>query len=115
MGNRFKMPNIDLANVGNTLVQAGKTAGKVVSDHASEFLVVALSLVTVDNIRVRLGRNKDKKSYEENTIAQQKVIRKHEAEISVLKDQAQQAKHAQLRVDQLEQIVKNITEGEATE
>lgn len=115
MRNHFKLPNIDFTKVGNTLVQAGKTAGKFVSDHTPEFLVGALSLVTADNIRVRLGRNKDQKSFEENAIAQQKVIRKHEAEINVLKEQAEQAQDAQQRVDQLEQIVKNITEGGASE
>ena len=115
MGNRFKVPNIDFAKIGNTLVQAGRTAGKFVSDHTPEFLIGALSFVTADNIRVRLGRKNDQKAFEKNAISQQAVIRKHEAEINVLKKQADQAQDAQQRVDRLEQIVKNITEGGATE
>lgn len=115
MGNRFKVPNIDFAKIGNTLVQVGRTAGKFVSDHTPEFLIGALSFVTADNIRVRLGRKNDQKAFEKNAISQQAVIRKHEAEINVLKEQADQAQDAHQRVDRLEQIVKNITEGGATE
>ena len=51
------------------------------------------------------------KSFEENNIKQQTVIRKHEAEINVLKEEAEQAHEAIQKVDQLEAIVKNITEG----
>ena len=80
-----------------------------------EFLVGALSVVPIDNIRVRLGRKKDQKSFEENNIKQQTVIRKHEAEINVLKEEAEQAHEAIQKVDQLEAIVKNITEGGVTE
>ena len=115
MGNRLKLPDVDFTKVGNTLVNTGKTVGKFVSDHTPEFLVGALSLVTVDNIRVRLGRKQDQKAFEKNAINQQAVIRKHEAEINVLKEQADQAQDAQQRVDRLEQIVKNITEGGASE
>lgn len=115
MGNRLKIPNVDFAKAGNALVKAGKTVGKFVSDHTPEFLVGALSFVTVDNVRVRLGRKQDQKAYEKNAVNQQAVIRKHEAEINVLKEQADQAQDAQQRVDRLEQIVKNIAEGGASE
>lgn len=115
MGNRIKLPNIDFSKIGNALMQVGKTTGKFVGDHMPEFLVGALSVVTVDNIRVRLGRKKDQKSFEENNIKQQTVIRKHEAEINVLKEEAEQAHEAIQKVDQLEAIVKNITEGGVTE
>lgn len=115
MGNRIKLPNIDFTKVSNTLVQAGKATGKFVGDHMPKFLVGALSIVTIDNIRVRLGRKKDQKSFEENNIKQQKVIRKHEAEINVLKEEAEQAQDTIQKVDQLEQIVKTISEGGAVE
>lgn len=115
MGNRIKLPNIDFSKVSNALMHAGKATGKFVGDHMPEFLIGALSVVTIDNIRVRLGRKKDQKYFEENNIKQQKVIRKHEAEINVLKEEAEQAQEAIQMVDQLEAIVKNITEGGATE
>lgn len=115
MGNRFKVPDVDFAKVGNTLVRAGKTVGKFFNDHTPGFLIGALSFVTADNIRVRLGRKYDKKAFEENAVNQQAVIRKHEAEINILKEQADQAQDAQQRVDRLEQIIKNIADGGASE
>ena len=39
----------------------------------------------------------------------------HEAEINVLKDKAEQGQEALQKVDQLEQIVNNLTEGGASE
>lgn len=115
MGKQIKLPNIDFVKVGNTLVEAGKTAGTFVKGHATEFLTGALAGVTIDNIRVRMGRKKDQKAFEENALKQQKVIRKHEAEINVLKDEAEQAQEALQKVDQLAQIVNNMTEGDASE
>ena len=108
MGKQFKLPNIDFVKVGNTLVESGKTAGAFVKNHATEFLAGALAGVTIDNIR--MGRKKDKKAFEENAHKQQQVIRKHEAEINVLKDKAEQGQEALQKVDQLEQIVNNLTE-----
>ena len=115
MGKQIKLPNIDFVKVGNTLVESGKTAGAFVKNHATEFLARALAGVTIDNIRIRMGRKKDKKAFEENAHKQQQVIRKHEAEINVLKDKAEQGQEALQKVDQLEQIVNNLTEGGASE
>ena len=68
-------------------------------------------LAAADGIRVRLDRNKDQKAFEESSVKQQMVARKHEAEINALRAEAEQAREVNRRVDQLEQIVKNITEG----
>ena len=103
MGKQIKLPNIDFVEVDNTLVKAGKTVGTFVS--------TILVGVTIDNIRVRMGRKKDKKTFDENALKQQQVIRKHEAEINVLKSEAEQAQEALQKVDQLAQIVNNLTEG----
>lgn len=115
MRNRIELPNIDYEKVNGTLVQATRTAGRFVKDHTPEIFIGAFSFVTVDNIRVRLGRKKDLKSFENNAIKQQTVIRKHEAEINVLKETAAQAQRAQQKVDQLEEIVRNLTEEGAAE
>lgn len=114
MGCQVKLPNIDFAKVGNTLGQASRTAVKFVGDHKPEFLTGAFFVAVADNIRIRLGRKKDQKAFEENAVKQQKVLRKHEAEINVLKVEAEQAQDAKQKVDQLEQIVKSITEGGAS-
>ena len=63
MGKQIKLPNIDFVKVGNTLVESGKTAGAFVKNHATEFLAGALAGVTIDNIRIRMGRKKDKKAF----------------------------------------------------
>ena len=115
MGKQIKLPNIDLAKVANTLAEAGKTAGAFVKSHATELLAGALAGVTIDNIRVRIGRKKDQKTFDENARKKQQVIRKHETEINVLKDEAEQTYEALQKVDQLEQIVNNLTEGGVSE
>ena len=111
MGMRIKLPNIDFAKVGNTLVETSKTVDAVISNHVTEILAVALTCVTIDNICVRMGRKKDQKNFKENSFKQQQVIRKHEAEINVLMDEAKQAQEKLQKVDQLAQIVNNMTEG----
>lgn len=115
MGKQIILPNIDLAKVGNTLVKTGKNVVTFISSHVPEFLTTILAGVTIDNIRVRIGRKKDQKAFEENVVKQQQVIRKHEAEINVLKDKAEQAQEAMQKVDRLAQIVNNMTEGGASE
>lgn len=115
MGKQIKLPNIDLAKVANTLAETGKTAGAFVKSHATKLLAGALAGVTIDNIRVRIERKKGQKTFDENARKQQQVIRKHEAEINVLKDEAEQTYEALQKVDQLEQIVNNLTEGGVSE
>ena len=72
-------------------------------------------LVAADGIRVRLGRKKDQKAFEECSVKQQEVARKHEAEINALRAEAEQAREANRRIDQLEHIVKKITEEGGSE
>lgn len=115
MGKQIKLPEIDFAKLGDTLADAGKAVGKYISNHTPEFLAGALSVITIDNLRVRYGRKKDQKAFKENAAKQQQVIKKHEAEIKVLKDEAEHAQEALQKVDQLAQIVNNMTEGGTSE
>lgn len=115
MGKQIVLPNIDFAKVGNTLVKTGKTVVTFISNHVPALLTTIIAGVTLDNIRVRIGRKKDQKAFEENMVKQQQVIRKHEAEINVLKDEAEQAQEAMQKVDRLAQIVNKMTEGGASE
>lgn len=109
MGNRIELPNTDFAKVGDAVGKVAKDAMEFVGNHKEKFLG-GLLLVAADGIRVRLGRKKDQKAFEESSVKQQKVARKHEAEINALRAEAERAHEANRRVDQLEQIVKNITE-----
>lgn len=111
MGKQAKLPDIDFAKAGNALIRAGKDAGKFISGHAPKFLAGVLFVITIDNLRVHIGRKKDQKAFEENTVKQQQIIRKHEAEINALKGEAKQAQEAIQKVEKLAQIVNNMTEG----
>lgn len=111
MGNHIKLPNIDFAKVGDDMGKTAKNVAKFVRNHKEKFLGAGLLLAAADGIRVRLDRNKDQKAFEESSVKQQMVARKHEAEINALRAEAEQAREVNRRVDQLEQIVKNITEG----
>lgn len=58
---------------------------------------------------------KDQKAFEESSIKQQKVVRKHEAEINALREESEQAHEVNKRIGQLEQIVRNIIDGGGSE
>lgn len=107
----IKLPNINFAKAGIIFVETGKTVGSFVSNHVPEVLTTILAGVTIDNIRIRMERKKDQKTFDENAHKQQQVIRKHEAEINMLKDEAEQKQEVLQKVEQLEQIVNNLTEG----
>lgn len=110
MGIQIKLPSIDFAKVGDVIGKSIQSAMKFAGNHKVEFLS-GISLVAIgDNIRVRLKHKKDQKIFEESSAKQQEVTRKHEAEINVLKAEAEHAQESCRRVNQLEQIVKNITE-----
>lgn len=116
MGKQIKLPNIDFAKVGNTLVETSKTIGTSISNHVPEILGGALAgAIIIDDIRVRMGRKKDQKAFMEDAVKQQQVIRKHEVEINVLQDEAERVRETLQKVDQLAQIVNNMTEGGASE
>lgn len=106
MGNRIKLQNIGFAKVGDDAGYLVKDIVKFIENHKEEFFGAGLLLVVADNIRVRFGRRKDQKAFEESSIKQQKVVRKHETEINALREEAEKAREANRRIDQLEQIVK---------
>lgn len=111
MGKRIKLQNINFAKVGDGVGNVAKDVVKFIGNHKEEFLGGGLLLAVADSIRVRLSRKKDQKAFEESSVKLQKVTRKHEAEINALRTEAEQAHEANRYIDQLEQIVKNITEG----
>ena len=115
MGNRFKIPNPDFPKFSDAMGKAAKAVVTFVQAHKEKLLGAGLLLAIIDNCRLRRARKKDQKAFEECSVKQQEVARKHEAEINALRAEAEQAHEANRRVDQLEQIVKNITEGGGSE
>ena len=104
------MPNVEFTKLYTTLLENGKKIKVFATNHKKELLVSGLSLITIDNLRVRHDCKQDRKAFEKNAISQQTVIRKHEAEIKDLKEQADKAREAREKVERLEQIIKNIIE-----
>lgn len=104
MRKQIKLPNLDFA------IQVTETTNKFISDH-KPFLSAAFFSVIIDDIRVRHGRKKDRKTSDQNAQKQQKAIRKQESEINVLKAEAEQAQATERKVDWLEQIIKEMSEG----
>lgn len=115
MGNRIKLQNIGFTKVGDDAGHLVKNVAKFVENHKEKFLGAGLLLVVADNIRVRFGRRKDHKAFEESSIKQQKVVRKHEAEINALREESERAHEVNKRIGQLEQIVRNIIGGGGSE
>lgn len=107
MGNRLKLQNIDFAKVGDDAGHLAKGVVEFARNYKVKFLSVGLLLAVIDDIRVRLGRKKDQKAFEESFIKQQCIIRKHESEINALREDSEQAHEANRRLGQLEQIVEN--------
>lgn len=71
MGNRIKLPNIDFAKARDGIGRLAKDVAKFVGNHREKFLGDGLLLVSADRIRVRLGRKKDQKAFEESPVKQQ--------------------------------------------
>lgn len=111
MGNRIKLPKIDFAKVGDDLGKTTEGVVKSIRCHKDKLLGAGFILVVTDNIRMRIGWKKDQKAYEESSVKQQKIVRKHEAEINILREEAEQAQKINRRLEQIERAVKNITEG----
>lgn len=115
MGNRIKIPNPDFPKFSDAMGKAAKAVVTFVQAHKEKLLGAGLLLAIIDNCRLRRARKKDQKAFEECSVKQQEVARKHEAEINALRAEAEQAREANRRIDQLEHIVKKITEEGGSE
>lgn len=102
MGSRIKLPNTNFAKAGGDLGRLAKDVAKFIGNHKEKFLGGGLLLVAADGIWVRLGRKKDQKTFEESSVNQQKVAHKHEAEITALLAETEQAREVNRRIDQLD-------------
>lgn len=110
MGNQVKLPNPDISRFSDGIDKAAKAAVTFVQTHKVKILGTVLSLTTLDNIRLRRARKKEQEAYENSSEKQKQVALVHEAEINALKAEAEHAQEAIRRIDQLEQIVNNVTE-----
>ena len=115
MGNKNHLQNGDFEKVGNAFKNAFNSTARFVSLHKIEFLAGLSITAIADNIRVRLCRKKDQKTYTYNAMIQTEIVRKHEAEIKVLSKKAEKANETINQVEQLKQIVENMIEGGSSE
>lgn len=111
MRNQIKLPNTNFSEVAKIIEKALDGAGRFIDAHKVK-LLAGLSFVAItDNIRVRFARKNDQKMFEQSAVIQKEVVRKHEAEINVLKAESIHAEESIKKVEELEQIVKKMTEG----
>lgn len=104
-----------MGRFGDSFVQMAKSVGSYAHDHKGQILVVALVIVFADDICTRVYHKRARKAFEENALKQQKIVRRHEAEINILKSEAECAQKAVEKIDQLEQIINGFTEGAVNE
>ena len=110
MGSRIKLLNINFVRVEKAIEQAYKTIVGFFTDNAPTLITGALAVVSLDNLRLRFCRKTDQKHFEESTVKQQAVLRKHEAEINVLKSEAERVQEAKQMLELLKHIANNNTE-----
>ena len=115
MGRQIKLSKTDLSKVGTTAVKLCRTSANYVRNHPKERFAGAFSVLTIDDIRLRISRHLERKKQTEKDIQTQQILRKNEAKINALKDEADQAREAVKKVDQLVKIVQNLTEDGASE
>ena len=111
MRNQIKLPNINFNKGFKMIGVAVNKAGKFIEEHKIELLAGVSVAAITDNIRVRFARKNEQKMFEQSVVIQKEVVRKHEAEINVLKAESKHAEESIKKVEELEQIVKKMTEG----
>lgn len=70
MGKRIKLQNTTIAKVGDGVGHLVKGIVELVGNYKEKFLGAGLLLLVADNIRVRFGRRKDQKAFEESSVKQ---------------------------------------------
>ena len=115
MGNRIKLPNLDFSKICDGMGKRANAVATFVQTHKEQILGAGLLLATIDDFMGRRARKKDQKAFEKSSVKQKQVARLHEAEINALKAEAEQAREVNRRMNQLEQIIKNITDAGGSE
>jgi len=116
MNNLIRLANIDLAKIDSRLfTQAGRKAAKFVSNYKVRFLASLVLVVLVDDIIVHIDRKREQKAFEESAIKMQIIVRKHEAQINILRSEVEQAQEITKMFGRLEQILKKAIKGDALE
>ena len=90
------------------------TTGQIKRHHV-KLLGIMLASTILDNVRIRIAREKDKTSYERDSVNYKKILCRHEAEIKAYKDEAKKSRQALDKVMHLEKVVQQITKGECSE
>ena len=104
MGDKIKMPINYLSKIWS-MENKSKHLLDLIKRHDKLLLGTGLAVSLSGNIRNAFYRKRDKKTISK----QQMAIRKHEAEIKALQNEAEHAKQTEIRVSQLENLTMNMS------
>ena len=105
-----KRINVD---IGKTMKVARKhfsKVGKEIMANKDKILLGAFLTTIVDNIKTHIEKDAVEKAYEKDSVKYRSILRKNEAKIRVLKEQADRSAQVEERLQQLEQVVQKELE-----
>lgn len=103
-----KRVNIDVDKAAKAAVRFFSTAGKEIMAHKEKILAFISISAIADSIKTHFEKDAIEKAYKEDSAKYKSIAQKHEAEIRVLKEKADNSAQAEQRVQQLEQAVQEI-------
>lgn len=107
MANRI---NVD---IGKAMKVAGKhfsKVGKKLMANKDKILLGALFTTIFDNIKTHIEKDAVEKAYEKDSVKYQSITRKNETKMQILKEKADRWDQADELIQQLEQVVQEISE-----
>lgn len=110
MGSRIKLTSINYVKVEKAIEQASKMVVGFFTDNAPTLIAGVIAVLGFDNLRLRFCRKTDQKHFAESTVKQHAVLRKHEAEINILKSESDRVQEAKQMLEFLKHIANNNTE-----
>lgn len=105
-----KRINIDLNKAVKETERFLSQASQEIMANKDKILAIVSITAIVDSIKTHFEKAAVEKAYEKDSIKYKSIASKHEAEIQVLKEQADRSIQAEQRVQQLEQVVQEILE-----
>lgn len=108
MSKYFKNTNNGIKFTSKVVEKYTSIAIKQLNRYKTEIIVISLCGVVIDDIKVRYNREKERREYEKSAMHIKKAMCQHEAEIKVLKKQADKSCEVELINEQLTQVLQEL-------
>ena len=105
-----KRINVDIGKAMKVTKKHFSQVGKEIMAHKDGILLGALFTTIFDNIKTHREKDAVEKAYEKDSVKYQSIARKNEAKMQVLKEKADRWDQADELIQQLEQVVQEISE-----